>query len=588
MKAHKGSPATLLRRLVEWLNKEPPPIFSLDPAYPPVETRDAAQSGSDSRGRGAPGGGAPEGGPGAVDYSSGIGRGIGVSSDLDSNLSLLGKALHIQESADVVVREFSIGGRLRAALVFIEGMVDRRTVNADILQPLLDPATRALTARKPMVERFQKAFPAALARPEGNLRRVVSGVMNGSAAVLIDGMDCALLVDATGVQHRPVAEPSTERVVLGPHEAFVESLKVNVPLVRRILKTPDLVCSKFEIGDITKTQVIVFHIEGIANPRLVREVKRRISSIKVDYMAETGLLDQLIDVPRFGLVPHALYTERPDRLAAHLAEGYVGIMVDHSPYGLIVPATILTFFHSAEDYYVRWPAGTLLRLIRMLALFTTILLPGLYVSVVNYHHEMLPTTIAWAFAASRESVPIPSVGEVLIAEIALDFIREAGVRVPSPVGPTIGIVGALLIGEAAVNASLLTPEVVIVVAITAICNFIIPNQDAAFFERILRYLFAFAASLMGFLGLAAAFFVIGVYLCSLRSFGVPFMAPLLPFKMKPDTLVRGPVQTMETRPDFLRPATRTRQLPISRGWPRQRWSLGGWRRQGAGRRDDNE
>jgi spore germination protein KA len=299
----------------------------------------------------------------------------------------------------------------------------------------------------------------------------------------------------------------------------------------------------------------------------VDEVRRRVDSISSEYITGTEMLDQFIDEPRFSLIPYTLTTERPDRFASHLADGYVGIIADHSPFAAIVPGTIMSYVNHPEDFYIRWPYGAFIRLLRIVGAVFAMLVSATYVAAINYHPEMLPSNLLLTIAATREAVPIPLVIEVVGAEVAFDFIREAGVRVPSPMGPTIGIVGALLVGEAAVKASLLTPEVVIIAAISGIALFAVPNQEAAFVIRLTRFAYIFAASIMGFVGLATALYLKLLYLCSIRNFGVPFMAPFAPKSAAGfDLLVRGPLWRMEERPGFLRPEKTLRQPPVARRW----------------------
>lgn len=563
--------------------------FSLDPEVPPIKVKGKGATGSYSPGAQEEAGttGESEQGsskPGILQkvgsFFSRKGKGDegargpapeepSVAPDLDKNLLTVRRILHTDRNSDVIIREFllPVGKGIRAAFVFIDGMVNLRAVNADILRPLLDPDFAARLARGLAAGNVEKLFPAAATTLHDSMRKVVTETLMGNLALFVDGLGKALVVDVKGWEKRPISEPVTERVVIGPHEAFAETLKVNITMLRRILRTPDLICELLEVGKVTHTQVAIFHIEHITNPRLVNEVKRRISSIKASYVAESAILDQLIDVPRFWMVPHAVLTERPDRFAGAVAEGYVGIMVDHSPFGLVVPITIADFFSSAEDIYLRPPAPTFLKLIRASGMLATLILPGLYIAAVTFHHEMIPSVLLQAIAASKEGVPTPTPLAVFAGELGFDFIREAGVRVPSPVGPTIGIVGALLIGDAAVRASLLAPVTVIIIAVTAVASFTIPNQDVATLVRIFKYVFIVAGSTFGILGIGLLLYVVGVYLCSLRSFGVPIVAPVIAGGPSArDVVARRAVWKMEHRPRFLRPEGIRRQPPVSRTW----------------------
>lgn len=644
---------SLWRRLVDWLNEERPPAFSLDPNYPgplPSEpgvrcpageseshSRDGMDRSQEGRGakagsparveirrrkreeepksKGFPGvpgrvagrlgrafaasftlrrkkkdaGGSDEPAGGSDERRNGSSEGGSPASqrkssrqftaNFDANLRQMRTVLHADKSSDVIIRRFRLpaGKGLRAALVYIDALIDRRTVNVDILRPL-SYASAEMAARMSRAvadDRIEDLLPSASVRREKSVDKAAEEILLGAVALLIEGISSAVLVDAKGWEKRSVSIPQVERVVRGPHQAFVEALEVNVALVRRMVRTPDLVCEYLEIGEMSKTQVAILYIEGVTNRKLVDEVKRRIACVKGSEIIESGMLDQFLDEPRFNLIPSTASTERPDRIAAHLAEGHVAVIVDHSPFALVIPCTVTVFVHNPEDFYVRWPYGTFLRLIRLLGTFIAMVLPAFYVAAINFHPEMIPSVLLWAIASSREVVPTPLVAEVLAGEIAFDFIREAGVRVPSPIGPTIGIVGALLVGEAAVRASLLSPVVVIVIAITAISSFTIPNQEATFMVRIMRYVFIAVGASFGLLGIGLVLYAFGVYLCWVRNFGVLFMSPFaFSARAGPDIVTRGPLWRMETRPAFLRVEDARRQPWIARQWiPRPRRGL---------------
>lgn len=497
-----------------------------------------------------------------------------LTESLDENLEIVKRLLHHGTNADVVVREFDIPTepKTAAAIIFMEGLAGRDAINFSILQPLmlianLDDDGEA-DSRLELVKR--RLLPGNQVTESNNLRAVIEGILSGTTCLLIDGSDIALSVETRAWEHRGIDKPSAEMVVRGPQEAFNETLRSNLALIRRRMRTPDLITEMLKVGTLSKTDCAILYIEGLTNPQLVDEVRRRISETKSDHIQETGILEQFIEEKPYVLAPQTLSTERPDRMAAFLAEGYVGIMLDGSPFGLVLPATFWSLLQSAEDYFLRWPFGAFLRVVRILALILAIFLPAIYLALTNFHPEMIPTDLLLAIAASREKVPFPTVTEVLIMEIAIELIREAGIRIPGVIGPTLGIVGALILGQAAVAASIVSPILVVIVAITALGAFAVPNFNMAFAIRLYRFVYILLAAALGFYGVAIGVFIQLVTYVNLKSFGVPYMSPVAPYtRSSGDALFRYPLWKSEIRPSFLEPQQKERQPRISRGWVKE-------------------
>ncbi len=494
-----------------------------------------------------------------------------LAQSLQANLDALKQVFHYGLNSDVIIREFDIptAPPTRAAIVFMEGLSSKDIIDLAVLQPLmlisnLDRDLRTSDVLK-LVER--RLLPGNQVTHKRNLRGIVEGVIAGTTCLLVEGCDTALEVETKSWEHRGVSQPTAETVVHGPQEAFNETLKNNVALVRRRMRTPDLVSEILKVGTLSRVDCAILHVEGITNPRLVAEVKRRVSGIRADQVQDTGALEQFIEDRPLVLVPQVLSTERPDRMAAFLAEGHVGILLDGSPFGLVVPATFWSMVHSAEDYFLRWPFGTFLRVVRLLALVVALLLPAVYIAMTNFHPEMIPTDLLLAIAATRERVPFPTVVEVLLMEVSFELIREAGIRVPGVIGPTLGIVGALILGQAAVAASVVSPILVIIVAITALGSFAIPNFNMAFAARLTRFVYIFLAAAFGFYGIAVGVFLQIMIYVNTRSFGVPFMSPVAPFAQSSgDLILRYPSWSMELRPPFVQPQRRVRQPEVGRTW----------------------
>lgn len=493
-----------------------------------------------------------------------------LTGNLRENRSRLEDIFGLPTNKDIVIRDFKITSLNKDALIiYIDGLTDRNTQNFAILQPLMVLSTSEIKNSEPILTAYEKMVPGHQVEKTKKLDHVVNSILLGDSVLIIDGSAEVMIVETKGWEHRGVDRPANEPVIRGPQEAFNEMFRASTAGVRRYIKDPKLFTEIFQVGKRSKTLLGVMYIKDIANPKLVEEVKYRIQSVSesIDYIPETGTLEELLEDHPKSIIPQMLSTERPDRLAAHLREGYVGIVMANSPYALVVPTTFAIFLHAAEDYYLRWPFGNFLRFIRSTAIFLALLLPAIYIAVVNYHQEMIPTDLLLAMTTAREAVPFPAIVEILFMEFSFELIREAGVRVPSIVGPTIGIVGALILGQAAVAASIVSPILIIVIAITALASFVVPNYNASFTIRILRFLFIIFAGFLGFFGIAFGVFIMTLHTASLNSFGVPFLTPIAPYRPKnKDRVIRPRTYDQPNRPIFLRPLDWIRQVDNPRHW----------------------
>jgi spore germination protein KA len=321
------------------------------------------------------------------------------------------------------------------------------------------------------------------------------------------------------------------------------------------------------VGRRLRSDAALMYIKDLANPGLVAEVRRRLNSIEVDFVTDVGMLEQLIEDSPYNLNPQTLSTERPDRVAAALAEGRVAVLLSGSPFALVVPATMYSQLHTGEETYLRWQYGTFLRYVRTLSFYLALLLPGSYLAIVLYHQEMVPTELLLAIAGNRERVPFPTVVEMLLMEFAFELVREAGLRIPGIIGSTIGIVGALILGQAAVQANIVSPILVILVAVTGLASFSIPSHSLAFAVRIYRFVYIFMGTMLGFYGITIVLFVQILLTVNLKSFGVPYLSPAGP-RTHPgrDVVTRLPIFLDRRRPDYLNPQDDIRSQGDPRGW----------------------
>ncbi|WP_374712701.1 spore germination protein [Symbiobacterium terraclitae] len=499
-----------------------------------------------------------------------------LSTSLDENLQKLKELFRAPPNKDLIDRTILIATDppVRAVLLFIEGISDKTVINDNIMQPLMllahelrlepgqgddavDRIERRLLAGHQVSRQYDRAS-------------IAESLLSGDTVVLVEGAAVALAVETKEPPVRSVGDPKTEQVIWGPHDAFNEAWRVNVALVRRRLKDPRLVTEILTVGEVSKTYVGMLYIDTIAPPALVAEVKRRVEAVKVDIVNGAGTLQQYIMDNPHSLLPSTLLTERPDRTAAYLSEGHVALFVDTSPTAIICPTTFWALLQTAEDYYLRWPFGSTLRYIRLGALVIALLLPSLYIVVVNYHPEMVPTPLMLFIAQSREPVPMPSVVELLAMDVVFELIREAGTRIPGVIGPTVGLVASLVLGQAAVEARIVSPVLILVVATTGLASFALPNYLMGWGIRLLRFLLLLLTTLFGFLGLAAGLYALVVHASAQRSFGVPYLAPLVgttgPVK---DAISTPPLYRQEERPPYLPLLNRRRQKEIVRQWDPQ-------------------
>ncbi|GAE34389.1 spore germination protein GerKA [Halalkalibacter akibai JCM 9157] len=368
-----------------------------------------------------------------------------------------------------------------------------------------------------------------------------------------------------------MSEPESESAIRGPREGFIENLRVNTSLIRRKIKSTDLKIISRQVGEQTKTSVDVIYIDGIADPKVLEELKTRLDRIKIDGIFETGYIEELIEDHPWSIFPQVQVTERPDSVAANLLEGRIAVLVDGTPFVMILPATFWQQFQASEDYYDRFYIAIFLRAIRLVFLGIALLLPALYVAVTTYHQEMIPTNLLLSIAASREAIPFPAVVEALIMEISFEALREAGVRLPKTIGQAVSILGALVIGSAAVEAGIVSAPMVIIVSLTGIASFTIPKFSLAISVRLLRFPLIILGSVFGMFGLVIGMVFILTHLCKLRSFGVPYFEPIGPmhFSELKDVFVRMPIWMQNKRPREFVKRNRKRQVQHLSPSPKQ-------------------
>lgn len=464
------------------------------------------------------------------------------------------------DTPSFIVRRFRLGSNdsIPAALIYIDGLVDVDQVNQHLLKTMMLDAhlgpdrvlDRSSFNPQLMDALVERLITVAETRLVTDWTAVLQGVTGGETVIFVDGHDQAVVASTPGWAQRGVEEPTSESVVRGPREGFTETIKVNEAMIFRRIRNPKLRFEKFIIGRVTQTRVSLAYIKGIAPENLIEEVRHRLSRIDVDGIIESGYIEEFIEDSPWSPFPQTLRTERPDTVVGNLLEGRVAIMTDGTPFVLLLPVVFNQLLSSPEDYGERFLAGSLLRALRYGSFAMALLLPSIYIAITTFHQELLPTTLILAVAAARQGVPFPALVEALLLELLFEVLREAGLRLPRLIGPAVSIVGALVVGEAAVTAGLVSPAMVIVVAMTAISSFATPVFSFAIAARILRFLFMFSAAALGLFGIQLGLLLLLLHLVSLRSFGTPYMAPLAPLHLSDlkDVIIRVPHWAMIRRP----------------------------------------
>ncbi|WP_409304811.1 spore germination protein [Peribacillus sp. SCS-155] len=470
-----------------------------------------------------------------------------VSQTLNKNVALLKKTYNYPDNVDVTFRELTVNKtNQKACIIFVNSLTDKKQLDAHIIKPLLQNMAEKKSVKDIIT------FDSVSTRQ--SMKDVITDINKGNAVLLLEDSSYGYVAQCAKPKARSVEKAENEYVLKGPKEAFNETAYTNISLVRRRITNESFMVESIKVSKRSNNEAFLIYLKDLANEQLVSNIRNRLKALNVEHVQSLGILEQYIEERRKSVFPTILYTERPDRVAAFLEEGHIAILMDNSPDALVLPATFWSFFHSPEEHYQRFPVGNFTRLLRIFAVFTTLFSSAIYVAVTTFHQEMIPSDLLLAIAASREKVPLPAFGEVLVMELAFELIREAGLRVPTPLGTTIGIVGALILGQAAVEANIISPLVIIVVALGGVSSFAVSDVNLNYSIRMIKFMFIFSAALFGFYGVTGLFSMGLTYMASIKSFGVPFLAPMTPrYKSSMDTIVRKLLTSERLRPGYLKP-----------------------------------
>ncbi len=474
-----------------------------------------------------------------------------VPKDLEETIALLKNTFKGDQS--LLFREFSIGGtnNIECLAVFINGMVDVARINNEIMSPLLELKKEATDTDIYLPAILKNKIAAAQVEKTDDFTKLINYLINGYTIIIIDGYEDALAIDTKSINRRKISEPISEKVVRGPRDGFNESLPNNIGLIRTRIKSENLKFHFREIGRETKTKVCLCYMENIADDGIVKEVEKRLDAIDIDGILDSGYIQELISDEGYSPFRTIGHTERPDIVAANLLEGRIAILCEESPFALTLPFLFVEYFSPNESYYNHFYYATFNRMLSLIGFFLSTSVPAIYTALITYHQEMLPTPLILSISAARQGIPLPTIAEIIIILFIFEVLREASIRIPEVIGQTISIVGALIIGQAAVEAKLISAPIIIIGALSGISSYLVPKMEQAVI--IVRLAILLASAFLGLYGYTFFGILLFIHLTSMRSFGVPYMLfdVSLAADDQKDVIFRTPWWAMNKRPRIL-------------------------------------
>jgi spore germination protein len=479
-----------------------------------------------------------------------------ISPLLLENMAEIQKTFNV--SPDLVVKNFVIKQtKCPAALVYLSGLTDTKTIHNHVLSPLLFEANKE-------EQDFEVQVSIGGVKEKNSWQEIENAILQGNSVLFIDKHNKVFIFDTQGWPQRGIEDSNIESSLRGQHVGFTETGSNNIAMIRRHIPNRELKMKEMTVGARGNLKLTIMYLADVANPEVLKELVDRINKLDVDSILNAASLAEYIEDNPYSPFPQLFLTERPDFAAAEILQGRIVTVVDRSPNVLIGPATFETFFKSMDDYGARWTVASFIRLMRYFGFFVAIFLPATYIAVISFHFEIIPLKLLLSVGASREKVPFPPFIEAIIMEITLEMLREAGIRLPAKIGQTVGIVGGIVIGQAAVEAGIVSNIMVIVVALTAIASFIIPNYDMGAAIRILRFPMMIAASLFGFVGITVGLMTLIAHFIALESLGTPYGSPIAPLRFPDwkDLFIRFPEWSILKRPESTRAIQRKKANSI--------------------------
>jgi len=477
-----------------------------------------------------------------------------LTNDINKNIQMIHK--HLCQTEDFKTKHMTFNNK-KCAILFLDSMVNKENLQSNVIGPIIEMKSREIES---VVKATELNFSSEISE-------VGTRLLEGFCTILLENDAIAKSVFVGEIAMRSIEEPANERSITSSHDGFVENLSTNILLLRKRIKSPQLKVKYFTFGKISNTRVSMVFLEKLANKKNIEEIERRITSMEVDQLLSSGEVEQYIEDNPYSMFPQMLTTERPDRATSYLMEGKIVLIVDGDPRILIVPITFFAFYQSPDDYNTRWQISTFFRFIRFLSFIISISLPAIYIAIVSFHSEQLPIGILYSVKVSLEYVPFPPLLEAFVMQIILELLKEASIRLPTPIAQTIGIVGGLVIGTAVVQANLVSNTMIVVIGLTAIASFVAPISGMGTSARLLGFPVMIAASCFGFFGITVVLMLVVMHLCKLETFGTPYFAPFAPFKIEDikDTVVKLPFWKLNTRPTDSKPIYKNQQWN-TRGW----------------------
>lgn len=492
-----------------------------------------------------------------------------LTGDFQKDLELIRSGAHAEESEDVLLHDFRVLGR-KAVLLYVDGLSDDEKMQRFVLSPCQQAAP--LPPDTELEEYLsQSVLQIVSVQKTCRLSALLTRVFGGDAALIVEGVIGALICDVKGFAKRGLGEPINETVIMGPHEGFTESLRDNVVLVRRLMRSPALISESLSVGSKIGTKLCLMYVDGVAQAENVEEMRRRIRGCNVDYVSSLGMLEQLIEDQPYSLLPQVLTTERPDRAVSFLEEGQLVLLMENAPAAIAMPVGLLQLYHAPDDTALRWQYGTFLRVLRLAGILLSLLLPAIYVSLTMFHPEGMSLPLLTSVIESQSRVPLSLFTSMLLMLLVFSLINEAGARVPGVMGGSLSIVSGLILGQAAVEADMFSPLLIIVVAISGLGSYAVPSFPLTMALRISQFFLVVACGMAGYLGLVLGCFFLLMRVSGLTSLNHPYFAPVAPRRpANPDAMLRLPIWRQRLRGYFANPYALYRSQGPMRAWEREK------------------
>jgi spore germination protein len=476
-----------------------------------------------------------------------------ISINLDENLKEL--SCSFTDCPDIIQKQVMLKQMRKGIFIYIKDIINTDLIQRDFIRPIL--SMDYLIISNPSIVDYLPALNVSLCY---DINAAVTSVLSGKTIFLMDGVNFAILCDSISLDKRAIMEPDAEKNVRSSHDGFIEVLSTNITLLRRKIKNNNLKFKELMLGNITNQKLYIAYIDGIANPELLNTLYNKLNEINVDGLLSMGHVEQYITDSKYSPFPQYVSTERVDKVVSALLEGQLAVLLDGTPFVVIAPVSFFSFFQAPDDYSSNWMVGTLVRFLRIIGMTIALVLPAIYISVTSFQYYLVPLNILVQLAQSRVQVAFPPIVEAILMEFTIEMLREASIRLPSYIGTTIGVVGGIIIGQASVNAGIVSSLFIIIVGITAIASYVIPSYEFGLAIILLRFIILLLSAFFGIIGVIVGIICIIIHLLALESLGQPYLMPIMPFKLNDlkDTIIRLPLQFNNKRPHLPKPVRNQR------------------------------